>query len=248
MQRRLLSCTILVLFAAFLTPKLTLAQVPPGSDIGAQGQRFSKESKETQKNLQQKEVTPPKIKVEEPKSQAIPEGVSFTLKEVTVTGSTIFKPEVFTPIYSPYLGKTVTYKDLEEIMTKIMAKYKALGYLTTTAYLPEQDITGGKVEIKIIEGKMGDLSVEGNKYFKTALIKDYIHVKKNELLNINTLQRDILRINKNPDLELGTVISAGKEPETSDITLKATESFPYHFGVGWDTLGTRLIGKDRKST
>lgn len=48
-------------------------------------------------------------------------------------------------------------------------------------------------------------------------------------------------------MELGTVISAGGAPETSDITLKATDSFPYHFGVGWDTLGTRLIGKDRKS-
>ncbi|MFA5271770.1 MAG: ShlB/FhaC/HecB family hemolysin secretion/activation protein [Candidatus Omnitrophota bacterium] len=237
-----------IIFTTIVTSQIpSFAQESPGQGIGPSAERFKKESEQLQKDLQQKEVTPPKIKIEEPKSQAVPEGVSFTLKEVTVTGSTLFKPEVFTPIYSPYLEKTVNYKDLDDIMTKIKAKYKELGYLTTTAYLPEQDITGGKIEIKIIEGKMGDLSIEGSKYFKNSLIKSYIHVKKNELLNINTLQRDILRINKNPDLNLGTVISAGKEPETSDITLKATEKFPYHFGVGWDTLGTRLIGKDRKS-
>ena len=175
---RLLFSAFLVLSIFCSASTIALAQVPPGSDIGASAERFRKESEQTQKEFQQKKPEAPKIKVEEPAPQPVPEGVSFTLKEVTVTGSTLFKPEVFTPIYSPYLGKKITYKDLEDIMTKIKAKYKALGYLTTTAYLPEQDITEGKIEIKIIEGKMGDLIIENNKYFKSSLIKEYIHVKK----------------------------------------------------------------------
>ncbi len=79
------------------------------------------------------------------------------------------------------------------------------------------------------------------------MLRKYIHVKKNEILNLFKLQRDILRLNQNSDLEVKVVIAEGKAPGTSDITLKATDSFPYHLGTSVDDQGTRLTGKYRNT-
>ena len=54
-----------------------------------------------------------------------------------------------------------------------------------------------------------------------------------------------MRLNQNSDLELGSVISQGSAPETSDVTLKVTDKLPFHIGASVDNQGTRLVGKYR---
>jgi len=221
--------------------------IPPGSQPGAEASRFQSESKKKEAALEKKAKTP-EIKVEEEKpSQPAEKGPAFRLNGIKITGITVFTQEELKPLYQSYIDKEVTFDDVEKVVEAIKGEYKKKGFLIATAYIPEQDIKNGVVEIKVAEGKLGEVKVESNKYFKDSLIKNYIHVKKNEILNILKLQRDILRLNQNPDLEVKTVIEPGKESETSDIILKTAGSFPYHFGYGFDTQGTRLTGKGRNS-
>ncbi len=221
------------------------ADVSPGSDVGAQAERF-KEQAEGMRTKLQKKAKPPKVEIEKPQAP-VPQTLAFTLKGVKLVGNTIFSSEDLQTVYAPYLDKQVTFEDLAAIVEKINAKYDQKGYLTTNVFIPEQDIKEGIIEIRIAEGKMGDLNIEGNKWFSEPYIGKYIHIKKKDPLNIKKLQSDILRLNKNSDIVATTVISAGKEPGTSDITLKVKDSYPWHIGAGEDSLGTRLTGKYRTS-
>ncbi|MCX5699007.1 MAG: BamA/TamA family outer membrane protein [Candidatus Omnitrophica bacterium] len=237
---------ILVIFLSFvLLPLQANAENPsPGDEVGAQAERFKAQSQREREQLQKAKS----LKVEiEKKKALVPHKPAFILKGVEVIGNTILRPEDFRPVYEPYLSKQVTFDDLDVIVEKINKKYEQKGYLTTNVFIPEQEIKDGMVEIKIVEGGMGELTIEGNKWFPASLIKKYFHIKKKEPLNVQKLQGDILRLNKNPDLEAKAVISAGKEPGASDITLKIKDHFPWHFGVGEDNLGTRLTGKYRTS-
>jgi hemolysin activation/secretion protein len=239
MKKRIIAS--LIIFAA--SGPLFAQNPSPGQEGGPSAERFKQRTEIERGRVEEKKAKPPEIELkEEAKPPAAP-AVSFELKDVRVSGSTVFQPQDFQPIYAPYLGKKVTSQDIEEIMKKIEALYKAQGYLTTFAYLPEQQIKEGVIEIGILEGKAGELKVEGNKYFSSALIEKFFHSKKNEILNLRVLQRDVLRLNKISDLELKTVISAGKEPGTSDITLTAKDRFPWHIGTGLSNSGTRLSGK-----
>ncbi|MCX5712703.1 MAG: hypothetical protein NTY47_06540 [Candidatus Omnitrophica bacterium] len=220
---------------------------PPGATPGAQAERFQQDSLQKKKLLEKKAVKAPQVEIEQQPAQPQAAGIKFTLKGIKVTGMTTFKQEELRSIYEPYLNKEVSFQDLDKITEAIKSKYKAKGYLTTAVFVPEQDIKGGVVEIKVVEGKMGKLSVEGNKWFSTELLEKYFHVKKNERINVNVLQRDILRLNQNSGLEVKTVISPGKDPETADIILKVKDHFPWHAGLGADNQGTRLSGKYRSS-
>jgi hemolysin activation/secretion protein len=250
-MKKVFFISVSVISFLFLSSHNILAQAPPpqnpspGQEPGAQAERYKYDVEKERKRLEYKKPKAPKIEIEEEKVKPAVEGPSFILKEVNVTGSTIFKPQDFRQIYGPYIGKKVTFQDMEAVSGKIESKYKEKGYFTTTVYIPEQEIKDGIIEIHVAEGKIGQLNVEGNRWFSADFIKKFIHVKKNELLNIKTLTRDILRLNKNPDLEIKTVLSQGKDPLTSDISLKVEGKFPWHAGFLEDNRGSRLTGKYR---
>ena len=229
------------LFAAGPPPN-----IPSGQDSGAQAKRFRDESAAVEQRAARKREKAPKIEAEEPKEQPLPaDETSFVLKDVNITGATFFTTGELRPIFQPYLQKKVTLKDAAVIAEKIKAKYQSKGYLTTSVYFPEQEIENGVIEIAVLEGKLGRVTVEGNKWFSANFVRKYIHASPGELLNINKLQKDILRLNKFSDLEVKTVISPGKEKETSDLVLKVKDKFPWHVGMSEDSLGTRLTDKYR---
>lgn len=215
-------------------------------EVGAEAQRFKAQVDRQKAQLEEKAKTP-KIEVPVRPGMAALPSVPFLLKKIVITGTTVFKAEEFVAIYQPYLNKEITFADLETVMKAIEALYSKKGYLTTSAYIPPQDIKDGLVQIRVAEGKLGNVKIEGNKWFSTALIEKFFHSKKNQILNIKDLQRDILRLNQTSDLEVKTVISAGSAPETSDIVLQVKDKLPWHIGVGEDSQGTRLTGKYRTS-
>ncbi|MFH0828167.1 MAG: POTRA domain-containing protein, partial [Candidatus Omnitrophota bacterium] len=149
------------IFTLIFSPFKAAAQnLPPADQPGAQGSRFQAESEQEKKRLEKKKVQAPQIEIEKEKEKAsLEEGPSFLLKNVKITGSSIFKPEEFQPAYESYIGKLVDFKDLEEIAGRIKARYKQQGYLATGAYIPEQDVAQGEVEISVVEGKLGDVLV-----------------------------------------------------------------------------------------
>jgi hemolysin activation/secretion protein len=240
---------LLVVSFFIAIPFQVIAQnTPPGDQPGAQGSRFQIESQQKKKQAERKKAAATRITVEEKKEkQPAAQSPSFVLSNVKITGATFFTPDDLRPAYEAYIGTKVTFSDLENIAAAIKAGYKQKGYLSTDVYIPEQDIAQGSVEIRVLEGKMGDLKVEGNKWFSGPLLAKYIHVKKNELLNIFTLQKDMLRLNQSPDLEVTAVVSPGKDPASTDIVLKVKDSFPHHIGANLDNQGTRLVGKYRTS-
>ncbi len=234
-----------LLFSITCITILYAAQAPSTQEAGAEAARFEKTIEKTRRTFEETKPKPPPIEVKKEEEKAVAGEVSFVLKGLAITGATVFRHKVFEPIYKPYIGQEVTFKDLESIIVMIKSKYKEKGYLTTTAYLPEQDIAEGKIVIKVLEGKMGKVSIEGNKWTPAPLIKKGLHVKKNEILDVVGLQRDILRLNQNPDIEAKAVLMPGTEPETSDVMLTVKDYFPWHVGVSVDNQGSRLVGKDR---
>ena len=242
--------TLIVLAVSLLTclplkeAFAAIPYIPPGQDLSAQAERFRQEYS-VEKRAREQQMSKALVEVEE-SQKGITRGPSFVLRSVHVTGMTIFDPQKLAFIWKPYIGRDIDFKTLNKIVKLIKRVYKDMGYLTTTAFLPPQDIQGGVVEIRVVEGKRGDLTVEGNKYFSTPSIEKYFHTYRGETLDMGDMQRDVMRMNQNKDLNVSTVLSPGEDPETVDVTLKAQENFPYHVSIGTDNQGSRLTGRFRR--
>lgn len=247
MRMRVIRKVLFSLFiAVFVYSPPLRAEDPQGSGIGVQSERFQEDTQRKKEFLEAKKVKKPEIKVEEPeKKPPAPAAVQFELREIILKGATLFPEEKLTKFYQPYLNKKVSFEDLETIAERIKAHYFNKGYWTTLVFIPEQDIQGGKVIIQIAEGRMGELKIEGNRWFSESLVRRYSRLEGGDLLNMAHLQRNILRLDENSDIEIKAVVEKGEQPETSNVVLTVKDQFPWHLGVSTDNAGTRLTGKGR---
>lgn len=181
------------------------------------------------------------------KDSALPEdvGASFKVKKITLEGVSVFPLKNFETLLKNYEGREITVRELSELADLITQQYRGAGYLTSTAYLPEQRMTDGTARIAVIEGKIGSYSVEGNRYFRKKQLLKYIPQKSGEVFRYSKLREGLARINQNSDREVRSILKKGAEPETTDVLLRAKDHLPLHASTLFDNQGSRPTGQKR---
>ena len=90
--------------------------------------------------------------------------VSPTLRvqvtQFTFSGNTLYSDAELTEVVKEFVGKELDFEGLNEAANKVRAHHRSRGYFLAQAYLPQQAIRGGSVEIAIIEGRVGHVELQ----------------------------------------------------------------------------------------
>ncbi len=241
-----------VLFLSFilLPHSSSFAQLPSSQQASGQERtrQLQKQEESLREQVEQKKQTP-QIEDKTPKPPApLSSEQKVFVRDIHITGATLIPAKVIDEIAAPYKNKELTLADLQKVADLITDDYRQRGYITSRAYLPPQKIEGGVLEIKVLEGLMGNVEIKGNRFFRTALLKSKITLKKGGPFNYNQLRKDLTRINSNPDRTARAVLMPGKEQGETDMVLEIKDRLPIHLGFDWDNYGSRYIGNDRYSS
>lgn len=171
------------------------------------------------------------------------EGREITVSSFEFTGNTIFKTSVLKSLVRKYTHRPVHFKDLQDALRAVNEYYIEKGYFLARAVLPAQDIANGVINIVVVEGKLGDVIIEGAKFYKTGFIKSRFSCSSNGVLNYHRLFKALILLNEYPDLSVKAVMQKGKEPYTVDVVLKVTDKRPSHFTVNYDNYGSRYVSR-----
>lgn len=168
------------------------------------------------------------------------------IKAVGVTDSKILSDTEIQSITDSVIGKFVSFEDLEKLVQDFNYAYATKGYVTARAFLPPQTIQDGVVRINLVEGLVGEISVDNNKWTSENYIKKRISAKKGDIFQIVELEQDILKFNKyNNGIKLKANLVKGEQIGTTDIKLQADETFPFHITALMDNAGRKTIGELR---
>ena len=169
------------------------------------------------------------------------------VENIEVSPSQILTEKEIKDILEDYTQTNITFTQLEEIVARINKLYLEKGYVTARAYLPEQTVENETIRIELLEGKVGDISIEGNRWTRTRYIRDRITLKKGELFSIQQLEQNLMTFNRyNDGVELnGTLVPGQSEMGTTDVHLKVKERLPFRLTALVDNAGRSTIGKYR---
>ncbi len=232
--------------------RLSFAQVPPGGTIGGleKTRKGIEKREKLEKKIEKKEEKPEIDEIEEKpveeKMPALP-AVKIFIKEIEVVGAVLFSEEKIREITFSFENKELTLKEIQNIADSITLLYRKKGYITSRAYVPPQKIKEGILKIKMLEGKMGKLKIEGNRHFKSKLFENKITMNKGDVFNYDILRRNLSLINEHPDRIAKAVLQPGEKPGDTDIVLQVEDRFPIHIGFSYDNFASRYIGKNRYS-
>ena len=168
------------------------------------------------------------------------------VKSFTLDGVNLFQPKDFEPVLKKYRNQELGMSDLKKVSDDINAFYRKKGYISSVAYIPTQEITNNNVEIKVVEGRVGNIKIEIPKYAKVSVIQNRFLIEEGQVLDSKRMGASLEGINANQDREVRAVLTPGQTSGTSDILLKVDkEQSPHHFYSEFNNRGTSLTGKVR---
>jgi hemolysin activation/secretion protein len=168
------------------------------------------------------------------------------IKAIRITGHSVFRTVELESIVVPYLERDLSLAELQEVADSITEAYRRKGYSLARAYVPHQEIKEGVVEIAVLEGKVGQIIIQGNKNYSADFIRrGFARVTQDKAINQGSLEKSLLLLNENPDLKVTALLEAGKEPGSTDIIVNVEDKLPLHLVMDYDNFGTKAVSKNR---
>lgn len=146
---------------------------------------------------------------------------------------------------SEFLGKPISLKAIRGMAKEVILHCRAHDRPFVNISVPEQDITGGVVQLLVVEAKVGEVRVEGNRFWRTAQYRKGVTLQPGDSVSEQKLIEELNYFNENAFRQVKPIFKPGKEPNTTDLVLKAEERFPVRFYGGYEDTGTQSTGLDR---
>lgn len=239
MIRRLCAYTATIAFLSVLSPQLAAAQVPSTAEPSRATGQIAPQQAPGVSDFKGN------ISAQGSAAQA-PAGadkVTMTLKAIEIEGASVYDEAALSAVYQDKLNTKITLADVYEIAAQLTAKYRNEGYILTQVVIPPQTIDGGKVRMRVVEGFVDKVSVEGGMGVDTAFLQGYAKkINASKPLNSKTLERYILLINDLPGMSARAVLSPSPNVVgASDVTI-FVERKPYDAFFQIDNRGSRYLG------
>ena len=205
-----------------------------------------------QRQLEIKDVKPtvsnkPLIAVDEQKPvRDTKSGLKFTLKSVVIENNTVFTKGELETLYKDLIGTQVTVGQLNKTADDITAYYRNKGYILTRAVVPPQEINSGNVKIRIVEGFINEVKIQGDDALNDKILRGYADkIRAEKPLNVENLERYLLLMEDLPGVEARAVLQASPTtPGASDVVVNIKRK-PIEASAIADNRGSRFLGPEQ---
>lgn len=145
----------------------------------------------------------------------------------------------------PFLEKPLTPAKVNDVRRAITAYYQAQNFPIVKILVPKQNTSQETLQLLVIEGRVGKLSVKKNCYTSAESVIRWMRIAPCDPIHEPTLIRDLEWLNTNPFRKVNSVLRPGSEVGTTDIDLIVWDRRKLRIYSGADNTGTPLIGRTR---
>lgn len=214
-----------------------------GPEAGALQQQLQREADQ---NIV---APPPESLIKKPVQPSRPKLSDKTIEVTTfkVTGITLITQEQAQEALKPFVNRKLTLDQIKEAGEAVTNIYSRMGRMAQ-AVIPPQDVVGGVITIKIIEGKAGNVIIELNKEapsrLKSEVIQKFI-TNSNEpgtFIDLKGLERSLAILNETPGNEVNGELAQGDKEETTNILVNAKDTGLFAGRVDLSNYGSANTG------
>jgi hemolysin activation/secretion protein len=170
-------------------------------------------------------------------------GPTVVLKSVTFDHSEFISEKELNAIAAKYIGKKVDFAALQRLVKEIDDIYTARGIVTGNASLPPQKLDGGRLHVRLVEGKAGNVTVGGTAQTLPRYITAAIPVPPGKVIDVPKLNRDVNWFNRVNDVQVRALLQPGAEFGLTDVQLAVTEPPRNTLQIFHDNQSVPTIGR-----
>jgi hemolysin activation/secretion protein len=232
------------LVAAGIVLACTSAAFAQNVDPGAIERESQRQQRQIELQDQPKKLEGPAVVGPRPAAGVVfpAGGAQLLLRRVVFEPSRFISEAELDAIAAKYIGTRVDLAALQRMVEEINALYAAKGVITGNASLPPQNVTAGTVKVRLVEGQLNKLSLEGNVQTSADYIKAHFPMQPGEVLDSPDLSRRVAWFNRTSDVQVRALLQPGSQFGQTDVRLSVVEPARDTLQLFTDNQGVKATG------
>jgi hemolysin activation/secretion protein len=193
-------------------------------------------------NQQQRDALEQVQPLPKPTTPATPgalKGPCFTIQRIVLNGATLLDERQQQKLFAPWQGECLDMARINELTNSVSDWYISRGYITSRAFLTEQDLRSGELHLFVLEGRLEKIRMDNAPARELAMTFPGLEGK---ILNLRDIEQGMEQINRTRTTPVQIEILPGTQQGWSVVHLTATPEFPLRGAVSFDNSGQKSTG------
>ena len=180
----------------------------------------------------------------------MPEGLEMFVKQVRFKGDSTFpekklQEKVAGLKVAGLKGEKVSVLDIERARHDLTQLYVEAEYINSGAIIEEQNFKDGVLVFTLVKGRLTDIKVNGNRWFRTWWLKHIARRSAGCPLNIKKLRQGLELLRQDPNIQqVNAELVPGGKPGESALELTVKENRPFVLGMEFSNRRPPSVGAE----
>jgi hemolysin activation/secretion protein len=162
-----------------------------------------------------------------------------------VQGNTLLADAVLQARLAGFTG-VATLERLRAAAAAVQALYREAGFGGVVAFLPEQDLAGGRVLVRVVEGKLARVEVTGQRQYSLENVRASLpSLQEGRTPNVRRIDAEIQIANENPAKTVQVLLQPGSAPGEVAAAVTVEEQPVARWSARLDNTGGAQVGRWR---
>lgn len=185
------------------------------------------------------------LPVQQAPSPHEPRAKRFRVNAFKFSGNTVYKERSLKRLVERFVDQELNLYDLNKAADTITDFYHGRGYTLARAIVPAQKVENGVINMQVIEGRIGKVTMSGNNRFSSSMITARTKLlSPGTLVTTDRLETTLLLLNDIPGLNAKVILAPGTEFGATDAEIALTESLFSGYAVV-NNYGRKETGRNK---
>ncbi|MGO7611093.1 ShlB/FhaC/HecB family hemolysin secretion/activation protein [Rhizobium ruizarguesonis] len=175
-------------------------------------------------------------------------GACFDITRIEIEGANLLSPSELGKVTAPYGNRCVGLAEINAVLRDVTHLYMDHGYVTSRAYVPQQDIRKTKIlRLLVVEGTLSDIYLNGQKVAGSGSLATAFPGLIGRVVNIRDIEQGLDQMNRLQANDAKSAMLPGPKDGTSILNIENRSGRPWHVSFSNNNMGQESTGFSRSS-
>lgn len=206
-------------------------------------ERLRSDQQELQRLRQLQSPTPAETAPVEPEVLApVTDTPCQNVSEIAFSGASRLGPEEQDRLAAPFLGRCLRLTDINALLAAVTQFYVARGMVTTRAYIAPQDMSDGRLDVLVVEGRVEKILLQDGHGNHSVFLPTAFPGITGDFLDLRDLEQGLDQINRLGSNNATLDIQPGVALGASTVVIRNQPRRFWSAGASTDNYGSKTTG------
>ena len=169
----------------------------------------------------------------------------FTIRTITLKGADSLSKGERERLMAPFIGQCLGVSQLNDLLKVITNHYLDRGRVTSRAYLPQQDLSTGHLQVLVVEGRLESLRADPGSGLSERELAMAFPGSPGEGLNLREIEQMVDQLNRLPSNRAQMELAPGEAVGGSQVLVRNQAQKPWRASLSRNNGGQRSTGEQQ---